>query len=489
MLIKNGLCALPGSNRLERRDIRIINEKFGEIGEALEVRAGEEVLDAGGLEIFPGAIDPHVHFDEPGFTHREDFHHGSMAAARGGVTTVVDMPCTSLPPVTSLANLKTKLAAMGQHSVIDYALFGGVSGHLLEESLAEGMAELAAEVVGFKCYTISGMETFTAVDQDGLGRALRKAAELGRPLLLHAEDPSIIKAATERYKALAKSEQRKPVWDDYVESRSMASEYAAVASALGLAKAGASVGGTILTDVSQWLHIVHVGTADAVELLARESAAASCETCPHYLVFSRDDFARKGSALKTAPPVKEAGNAGRLWAMLADGRIAFVTSDHAPAPASEKNTGSVWTDYGGIPGTGTLFPILYSEGYRKGRLDLRTFVRVSSGAAALRYGLAGGKGAIEVGKDADLALVDPAGSWTVRGDELLSKGTITPFEGMRLDGAVLKTLVRGKVVWDGSLVADAAGTAGSGNAASGAQALRGISVSAGWGKHIRWGYK
>jgi allantoinase len=489
MLIKNGLCALPGNNRLERRDIRIAAGKISAIGQDLAADVDEQVLDASGLEVFPGAIDPHVHFNEPGFTHREDFLHGSMAAARGGVTTVVDMPCTSLPPVTSAANLAAKLAAMGQHSVVDYALFGGVSGHILEESLAKGMAELAADVVGFKCYTISGMETFTAVDHDGLGRALRKAAELGRPLLLHAEDPSIIKAATERYKAAAVREQRAAVWDDYVESRPAAAEYAAVASALSLTKAGARVGDTLQADVSQWLHIVHVGTADAAEFLARESAGASCETCPHYLIFSREAFAEKGSALKTAPPVKEAGNAERLWAMLADGRIAFVTSDHAPAPASEKHSGSIWTDYGGIPGTGTLFPILYSEGYRKGRLDLRAFVRATSGAAAERYCLSGGKGSIEVGKDADLVLVDPKSNWTVRGTELLSKGTITPFEGMRLDGAVFKTLVRGKVVWDGSLVAVAAGAAVSDDAASGAAALRGISVSAGWGKHIRWGYK
>ncbi|HUX16459.1 MAG TPA: amidohydrolase family protein, partial [Phycisphaerae bacterium] len=128
MIIRNGLCALPGRDALERRDIRVEGETIVEIAASIAAAQGEEVIDAGGLEVFPGAIDPHVHFDEPGFTHREDFHHGTMAAARGGVTTVIDMPCTSLPPVTTAANLREKLAAMGDHGVVDYALFGGVSG-------------------------------------------------------------------------------------------------------------------------------------------------------------------------------------------------------------------------------------------------------------------------------------------------------------------------------------------------------------------------
>jgi hypothetical protein len=151
--------------------------------------------------VFPGAIDPHVHFDEPGFTHREDFLHGTMAAARGGVTTVIDMPCTSLPPVTTAANLREKLAAMGGRGVVDYALYGGVSGHRIEEALASDMEALAPDVVGFKCYFVSGMDTFTAVDHYGFGGAVAKAAGLGRPLLLHAEDPGVVLPATAAMKA------------------------------------------------------------------------------------------------------------------------------------------------------------------------------------------------------------------------------------------------------------------------------------------------
>ncbi len=208
-----------------------------------------------------------------------------------------------------------------------------------------------------------------------------------------------------------------------------------------------------------------MGTAEAAELLS--AGGATCETCPHYLAFSADDFGKLGSALKTAPPVKSAGHADRLWNLLAEGRISFVTSDHAPAPETEKHTGSIWTDYGGIPGTGTLFPYVYSQGYRAGRLTLPRLLEVIAGGAARRFGLSGRKGSIEAGKDADLVFVDPDATYVVRGSELLSKGSITPFEGMELRGAVKKTFVRGALVWDST---------------------DGIVVDPGNGKYLQWGY-
>ncbi len=464
MIIKNGLCALPSSDRLERRDLRVEGETIVEIAETLDPAPGETVIDASGLELFPGAIDPHVHFDEPGFTHREDFYHGTMAAARGGVTTVVDMPCTSLPPVTTLANLHEKLAAMGKHGVVDFALFGGISGHRITEALAGDMEALTPEVVGFKCYFVSGMDTFTAVDHWGFGKAVAKAAELGRPLLLHAEDSGVVNAATAEMKARSTEQGRLASWDDYVDSRPESAETVAVASAIALARGNEGT-----------LHVVHVGTAEAAEALA--AAGASSETCPHYLAFSREDFADKGSSLKTAPPVKAKGQAEKLWRLLASGAIVYVTSDHAPAPVGEKRTGSIWTDYGGIPGTGTLFPYLYSEGLKTGRLGLKAFLRATSGGAARRFGLDGRKGALRVGMDADIVFIDPRGLYAVKGTELLSKGTITPFEGMTFNGAVILTMVRGKTVWDAKQAIK------TGNSASG------IVAEAGYGKQLRWGYR
>jgi allantoinase len=467
MIVKNGLLALPGETDYRRASIRVADERIAEIGEALEAAGGEEEVDASGLIVFPGAIDPHVHFDEPGFTSREDFLHGSSEAARGGVTTVIDMPCTSLPPVIDLAALKNKLAQISKSAVVDYALYGGVSGHAVARSLGEdgkgagAMEELASKVVGFKCYFISGMDTFTRVTHDDFERILAEGERLGRPILLHAEDLDYVTAATARIKAargVAPGE-----WTDYCGSRPEAAELVAVASALALARGR-----------EKTLHIVHVGTAAAAELV--RGAGASCETCAHYLAFGREDFTEKGAgpdgrglgaALKTAPVVKGRAERDRLWRLLAEGGIDFVASDHAPCTAAEKETGDAWTAYGGIPGVGTGFPYLYSEGLARGRLTLQRFLEATSGAAARRYGLAARKGSLAPGRDADLVLVDPRQGAKIEGRKLLSKGKITPFEGMVLAGRIEATYVRGRIVYD---------------------AARGIAAEPGYGRHLAWGY-
>ncbi len=460
MIVKNGLLALRYERDFLRRDFRTGPDgRVTEIAETLTPQPGEEVLDARGLQVLPGAIDPHVHFDEPGFTHREDFLHGSSEAAKGGVTTVVDMPCTSLPPVTTRAALENKLSFVSKAAVVDYAFFGGVSGHTVEESLSEHMESLAPDVVGFKTYFISGMQTFTRVTHDDFGRIVRRGAALGRPILLHAEDLDCVTAAEARLRKARGAET--PRWSDYVGARSEDSETVAAASAAALARGN-----------EEWLHVVHVGTAEAAELLA--AAGATCETCAHYLAFSAEDFESLGSSLKTAPPVKAPGQAERLWALLSGGAVSFVTSDHAPAPAEEKNTGDLWTDYGGIPGTGTWAPYLYSEGLLGGRLSLSRYLDVTARAAAERYGLSGRKGSLEAGKDADFILADPRGTTVVEGRTLLSKGKITAFEGMRLSGRFLATYVRGRLVYD---------------AARADRNEHPICAAPGSGRFLRWGYR
>jgi allantoinase len=466
MIVRNGLVALPGRQDFVRASVRVRGERIADIvlagddpnGSALEPDPDEEIVDASGFLVLPGAIDPHVHFDEPGFTHREDFLHGTMEAAKGGVTTVIDMPCTSLPPVTNVAALDNKLSVIASKAIVDYALYGGVSGHSVSESLGPvgkggAMAQLAQRVVGFKCYFISGMDSFTRVTHDDFARILAEGENLGRPILLHAEDLDYVTAATARLAAARGAAA--PEWSDYIESRPEAAELVACASALALARGRESS-----------LHVVHVATAAAAELL--HLGGASCETCSHYLAFSSEDFAEKGAALKTAPVVKGRGQREALWRLLAEGAIDFVTSDHAPSLESEKNTGNVLTAYGGIPGTGTMLPYLLSEGLLAGRLTLSRFLEAISSSAAKRYGLAARKGSIAPGKDADIVLVDPSATTFIEGKKLLSKGKITPFEGMSLTGRVVATYVRGRCVFsDGP----------------------GILVAPGYGKFLTWGYR
>lgn len=437
MLIRGGFACLSGFDEPVRSDIRVRGETFAEIGADLAAESGEETVDAAGLLVLPGGIDPHVHFDTPGFTEREDFLHGSAEAARGGITAVIDMPCTSLPPVTSAAALERKLAAVADQALVDYGFYGGVHGGGAPDAdrIERTMEELAPRVLGFKAYLLSGMPSFPRVNHEELYRALRAASRLARPLLLHAEDADYVNAAAARIRAERERLGGKAGWDDYVDSRPREAETAAVAAALALARG-----------VESTLHVVHVGTAAAAEALA--AAGATCETCAHYLAFTREDFAARGSALKTAPPVKTEEDRRRLWELLAEGRIAFAASDHAPARREEKRSGSVWTDYGGIPGVGTTLPYLFSEGYLSGRLSLRRFLEAVSGAAARRYGLSDRKGELRAGLDADFVLMDAAASTVLSGAGLYSKGRDTPFEGMALRGAVRSTWVRGRKVYD-----------------------------------------
>jgi allantoinase len=463
LIVRDGFLALSGGAEARHGSIRVRGERIAEIGELLSPEPGEEVVDASGLLVLPGAIDPHVHFDEPGFTFREDFLHGSAEAARGGVTTVVDMPCTSLPPVVDLPALQTKLAAIGGSAVVDYALFGGVSGQSIEKSLAGSMADLAPKVVGFKCYFMSGMETFARVAPESFARIVLEAERVERPILLHAEDCDIVTGETSRMKKARGSGV--PTWQDYAASRPEEAEIVAAAAAVSQAR-----------EHERSLHVVHVGTAAAARLIA--ASGASCETCPHYLAFSREDFEALGASLKTAPVVKGRSEREALWSLLADGTISFVASDHAPCRREEKETGDVWTAYGGIPGVGVLLPYLLSEGLFAGRLTLPRLLDATAGAAARRYGLWARKGSLAEGKDADFVLVDSAASTVVEGSELLSKGRVTPFEGMRLKGAIRATYVRGRLVYSASRPALPV-----------PPALPGIAVEPGYGRFLSWGYE
>lgn len=470
MLISKVLAALPGEEDFRKVDILVTRGKIARIAASGSL-SDEETLDAEGLMMFPGAIDPHVHFDEPGFTHREDFFHGTSEAARGGVTTVIDMPCTSLPPVTSLSALENKLAIVSKKAVVDFAFFGGVNGLMDDASMDEAIAALSPLVVGFKCYFVSGMDSFAAVTPAQFALAYKRCAAAGRPLLLHAEDPMVIAAAQA---ALAASRGgAAPAWKDYYASRPMEAEIAACAAAVKLAGKAAA-----------WLHVVHIGTAEAAALIA--CSGASCETCAHYLAFDEGDFERLGAALKTAPPVKGALQKALLWKLLAEGRISFIASDHAGAPDYEKFTGNPLTAYGGIPGTGTLFPYLLSEGFFAKRLSLFRFLEASSGAAAARYGLSAGKGSLSSGKDADLVLVDPEANTVIDPAAMFSKSAITPFAGMRLEGKIAGTFVRGTCVFGTSRLGVKGAPAALGKIAWAKDGN--ILAPSGSGNFIKWGY-
>ncbi len=420
----------PAGLLLEGERIEAVLAPGEPVGEARRV-------DLGGALVLPAAIDVHVHFDDPGFTRREDFATGTRAAAAGGVGCVADMPCTSIPPVTSVENLRAKLEVIAPKAHVDFVLWGGVSADLMEEgSWEERLDGLVREGIGaVKVYLLSGMDSFRDLSPGQLSRVFGAAAALGIPVGVHAEDRELVLAATRRIREAGGDG---PL--DYAASRPAEAEIRAARTVVAACRAtGARA------------HVVHVASVGAVEVLGsarREGLAVSAETCPHFLAHTVEDLERLGSLLKTAPVVKSAADREGLWRALASGELAFVASDHAAGVwPEEKNTGSIWTDYGGVPGVELLLPYLFSEGVGRGRLTLERLVEVTATAPAEFLGIGRRKGRLAPGYDADLAVLDPEERWTVRAAELHNKNRYTPLEGWELVGRVRETWVRGRRVF------------------------------------------
>ncbi len=411
---------------------------FDEPGRASS-RAAREI-DLQGRLVLPGVIDGHVHFDDPGYTWRETFASGTRAAAAGGVTCVADMPCTSTPAVVSLANLRVKHAAVREQALVDYLFWGGMCANLMEDGTdwRRDLRELAAAGIGaLKCYLHSGMESFRAVSHAQLRELAGLCAELDLPLGVHAEDHELVVEREATLRAAGRADA-----EAFVESRPGEAELRAVRTVIETAR-----------ESGAHLHVVHLGSGAALEEIAaarRADLRVSAETCPHYLAFTRGDFTRLGSRLKTAPPVKDESDRQRLWQGVCDGDIAFLTTDHAAGEwPREKQTGSFWTDYGGIPGVELLLPWAWTAGVATGELSLERLVDLLCGGPARFFGLEGRKGALRPGLDADFVLLDEQ-AWTVRAEGLHNLNRYTPFEGQELAVCVEQTWLRGEPVWDRS---------------------------------------
>lgn len=429
-----------GGNEVQEVEIVVADGRFEEILPAgTETAAGgEQWVNLRGALVLPGVIDGHVHFDDPGFTHREDFASGTASAAAGGVTCVVDMPCTSLPPITDTDALATKVRTIQTKAYVDYMLWGGVSGLVMEhEHWREDLEQLVeAGVAAIKVYCTSGMESFTALDYDQIRDVVEAASEFGIPVGVHAEDSTLIRELTKEARDRGGDDPA-----DYASARPTLAEVTAVRELIRICR---STRGRI--------HIVHLSSGAALDLITaarRENVPISAETCPHYLQFTMDDLLRQGSLLKTAPVVKSIEDRERLWRGVAEGEIEFIATDHAPGQwPEEKNTGSIWNDYGGIPGVETLLPYLYSEGVSAGRMTLEQLVKHTSSHPARFFGIDDRKGALREGHDADFVVLDENVRWRVLGSELHNLNRYTPFEGHEFTGRVRATYVRGQAVYE-----------------------------------------
>jgi allantoinase len=409
--------------------IHIAGGKIVRVAEWSDVPAGARLDDVGDLAILPGIVDTHVHLNEPGRTEWEGFSTATLAAAIGGVTTLVDMPLNSIPPTTTREGFAAKRAAATGKCSVDVGFWGGV----VPGNSGELAGMVGDGVRGFKCFLVdSGVEEFGWVGEQHLAIAMPILAGLDRPLLVHAEVAGPIDAAA---KGLAGADPSK--YATYLASRPEGAEEQAIAMVTGLCR-----------QTRARTHIVHHSAASALPLLAAAKAQGlplSAETCPHYLHFVAERIPDGATAFKCAPPIRDAANREELWKALAAGTLDFVASDHSPCSPSLKaiETGDFVAAWGGVSGLQLALPVIWSEAHARGH-SLVQIVRWMCEGPARLAGFTGRKGTIAPGADADLVVFDDAGTTKITADTIHHRHKVTPYSGETLRGAVHATYLRGQ---------------------------------------------
>lgn len=452
-IIKNAM--IPQGNRLVKANILIDNGVI--VGITNQTISAKNEIDAESCMVLPGCIDSHTHFMDPGFTHRETFETGCRAAAYGGITTAIDMPCCSVPSVRGTAEMQNKLEAIQPQALIDFALWGGVTGEDVRENKHYRIVreQTDAGVVAFKVYMTPSVPTYPRVTDPEMLEAFKAVAAVGLPVGIHAENFAMTDFYTR--KMIEEGRIDAPAWS---EARSILAEKVAIQLGISFAE-----------DCGARLHIVHMSTGIGAILVGeakKRGLDVTSETCPHYLVLDyQEAMSEYGAFAKIAPPLRTRSDNQLLWEGLANGSVDFIATDHAPYEIATEKAGenmTVWTAFPGIPGVETMVPVLVSEGYNKGRLTLGQLVDVLSRNAAIHYGLYPKKGAMEIGSDADFTIIDMDREWIINKEDAQSMAKYTPLHNMRIKGKVVKTIVRGNAIFDEA---------------------EGITVKPGYGKFVR----
>lgn len=428
----------------------MIAVKDGKIAAVLapetEAEAGT-IIDAEGKYVFPGAIDTHAHLNDPGYEWREDYEHGTAAAAAGGYTTVIDMPLQNEPAMTNAELFDRKEEKVSPNAYTDYCFWGGLIPDNFQD--LRGLNEKGC--VAFKSFIGPVSPDYSSLNYGQVYEAMQVIREFDGRAGFHCEDFSMIKNQEKRMK-----EKGNLTWEGFLESRPVISEMLATMAVIEIAKATGCKA-----------HICHVSSPDVAQKIReaqQEGYDITAETCTHYLSMTDQDVIKNGALFKCAPPLRSQGEVERLWSYVEDGTFSGIASDHSPCSYDEKyneilghkieNVFDVW---GGISGIQSGFQVSFYEGCVKRGISPAVLANVMSKQPAKAFGIYGIKGDIRPGFDADLLIVDPEKEWEITEDSLLYVNKISAFTGMKGKGMPVMTIVRGQVIAEEGKIVGAKG--------------------------------
>lgn len=412
-LIKNATVVTPGQTL--RCNVLLDGERIAAIDPAIQTSA-DEVIDATGLHLLPGVIDDQVHFRDPGLTHKEDLHTASRACAKGGVTTFLEMPNTK-PETITQARLEEKLALAAGKSLVNYGFYMGAT--------PSNVAELKAghRTPGIKIFIGSSTGDLLVDDQVALERIF---AETTLPITAHCEDETTVRANRAKL-----GEDLKLA--DHSKIRDHAAALIATKRAIDLA-----------IRHKHLFHVLHVSTAAEVEPIAAARPYVTAEVCLHHLFFNIDDYERLGSLIQMNPSIKTKADNETLYSALLAGKIQVIATDHAPHTLEEKRQPYPKSP-SGLPAVENSLALMLNEVHH-GRCSIEQVVHWMCDAPARVWNIVN-KGRIEVGRDADLVLVDLNRTHTIRNEDQVTKCGWTPWDGVTLTGLPLRTWVMGQEVF------------------------------------------
>ncbi|HEX2862394.1 MAG TPA: allantoinase AllB [Lacunisphaera sp.] len=437
LIVRGGRLVLPEG--VHDAELGILAGKIVRVATEIADRTHAE-LDAAGRYVFPGIIDAHVHFNEPGRAEWEGLASGSLALAAGGGTTFFDMPLNSEPPVLDAAGLREKRALAERQSCTDFALWGGLMPGNLDK--LAGLRDAGA--IGLKAFmSNSGIDSFPRVDAKSLHEGMKRAAKLGLLVAVHAEDDALATQFTAAQKAKRQTDPK--AW---LASRPVEVELTAIRQALEFAG-----------ETGCALHIVHVSSPEGIALVTEarsQRVDVTAETCPHYLLLNDKDVAKLGAPAKCAPPIRDEKRRVALWSELRAGHIHTVGSDHSPSPPEMKTSRDFFAIWGGIAGVQHGFQLLMHACAATADRDFPVLAAVLARNVARRFRLDARKGRLAEGLDADFSLVEPGAPHKITADELWTRHPISPYVGRTTQARVTHTYLRGCPVWTDGRVAPGA---------------------------------